>query len=199
VLFIAYIALVFFSLTATLLEINERWSIPVLEAYKRALPYFWKIFFVAILSTLAMLGGAFLFIIPAIFVSLWLLFAQVAVVFDNKTGMSALLYSKQLTTGRLGKLFWYFAVLMLVVMLISFTIGMIPVVNIFISLFTTPFTLIFTARLYKVFQRTAPTEVAPISGSGMLKAFIALGIVGIVVIAVVAVFAAIFLNGMTFR
>ncbi len=57
---------------------------------------------VALISTLAVLGGFLLLIIPGIIFSIWFVFAQTAVVLDNKRGVEALSYSRSLVTGR----FW---------------------------------------------------------------------------------------------
>jgi len=72
-------------------EINKR-------SWQVILPMLW----VALIGTLAVLGGFLLLIIPGIIFSIWFVFGQTAVVLDNKRGLDAMSYSRSLVSGR----FW---------------------------------------------------------------------------------------------
>ena len=55
---------------------------------------------ILILTMLIIEGGSLLFIIPGIIFTVWYAFTVYEVIFDNKTGTSALSASKQLVMGR---------------------------------------------------------------------------------------------------
>lgn len=67
---------------------------------EETLPLLWKAVIVSFLNALAVLGGTILFIIPGIIFSIWFSFSVLAVILDNKNGVSALSYSKSLVKGR---------------------------------------------------------------------------------------------------
>lgn len=60
---------------------------------------------ISVLSTLAIMGGLILLIIPGIIFSIWFQFAINALVIDNQRGTTALSFSKQLVKGRFWKVF----------------------------------------------------------------------------------------------
>lgn len=66
------------------------------DATALILPMFW----VSILSGLAVLGGFLLLFIPGILFSIWFAFANYAVLMDDKRGVAALSFSKLLVKGR---------------------------------------------------------------------------------------------------
>jgi len=55
---------------------------------------------VSLLTSLLILGGLILFIIPGIIFAIWLAFAEISVLIDGKRGFDALKHSKSLVKGR---------------------------------------------------------------------------------------------------
>ena len=68
------------------------------RSWHMIIPVLW----VALISTLAVLGGFLLLIIPGVIFSIWFAFSQTAVVLDDKRGVDAMSYSRSLVVGR----FW---------------------------------------------------------------------------------------------
>lgn len=87
---------------------------------------------VALLELLIISGGIILLIIPGFIFMIWYAFAQLSVVLDNKQGMKALSYSRDLVRGRF--LYTTYAtilipILMVLVYIIIFSIIIIPFLN----------------------------------------------------------------------
>jgi len=61
---------------------------------------------VTVLTTLSIIGGLLLLIIPGIMFFIWFSFAQISVVLDGKRGMDALSHSRSLVKGRFFKTAW---------------------------------------------------------------------------------------------
>jgi len=64
-------------------------------------------------------GGLFLFLIPGIVMSIWFMFSQYSLVYDNKRGMNALMWSRQLIKGYTLRIFGYLFVFGLIQAVIS--------------------------------------------------------------------------------
>lgn len=71
-------------------------------SWNLVLPLIW----VAILVTLAVLGGTLLFIIPGIYLAVVLSFSQILVLDQNLRGTKAMAASRDLVTGRFGPYLW---------------------------------------------------------------------------------------------
>ncbi len=65
-----------------------------------------SVVFVAILETAVLLGGFILLIIPAFIFWVWFAMAQLSVILDNKKGLSALIWSRELARGKFFALAW---------------------------------------------------------------------------------------------
>lgn len=166
-----------FSLVSTIMlvkQIENNWTLTFEEALKRSFPLLLPLLFVSILGSIAVLGGILLLIIPGIVAALWFVFTQTAVIIDEKRGLSALLYSKKLVTENFSIIFKYFIVAVLLVMLVSFIAGLIPVAEMFIGFFTTPFMLIFTVRVYAIIKKQQ-TETAREESRTAVYALLAVG------------------------
>jgi hypothetical protein len=161
-------------------EVELGWTLSYMEALRKSLPYILPLFGVAILASLAIIGGFALFIIPGIIASIWYGFAQIAVVIDGKKGMGALRHSAALVQGRLWKVFLYYLVAMIVVMIANFILGLIPIVGIFVGFLTTPFTLIFTVRFYQSLKVTSSPMSEGVRNLRIAQALITLGILTLI-------------------
>ena len=65
----------------------------------------WPAFYTSMLTALAVLLGLILFVVPGVIFTIWYGFAFNAVALENKSGMAALSYSKQLVVGRWWPIF----------------------------------------------------------------------------------------------
>ncbi len=99
-------------------KINSRsWAVII--------PLLW----VAILTTLAILGGLILLIIPGIIFAVWFCFSQISVVLDDKRGLQALHFSRTLVSGRFFEILRRivlgpFVILMIYLLIASLLIGL---------------------------------------------------------------------------
>lgn len=161
-------------------EIEFGWTLSYMDALRKSLPYILPLFGVAILVSLAIIGGFAFFIIPGIIASIWYGFAQIATVIDGKKGMGALLHSAALVRGRLWKVFLYYLVAMIVVMIANFILGLIPFIGIFVGFLTTPFTLIFTVRFYQSLKSTQSPLSDDSRALRIAQTLIALGVLALI-------------------
>lgn len=66
----------------------------------------WPTIYTSILVFLIVIGGTVLLIIPGIIFSVWYAFAVYAIIFENKKGRQALIFSKSLAVGRWWTMLW---------------------------------------------------------------------------------------------
>ena len=120
----------------------------------------WKLigplFITGLLTTLAVLGGFFLFIIPGLIFSLWFSFTNQVVVMENISGIPALSRSRQLVKGRFWQATWYLVfpgLLLFCLFLVTFRISSFKILY---SLISIPFgiiSLIYSFLVYKEFAK----------------------------------------------
>lgn len=133
--------------------------ISIIELYKRSAPLILPLLWIILLNSLVVLGGFILLIIPGIIFSVWFMFSQFALIFENIRGAQALLRSKELVIGHWWRIFFYslifsggiFIIHFFIEKAISFTpkifyLLLSLALNIF---FLTPLLLIFFYVLYK--------------------------------------------------
>jgi len=65
----------------------------------------WPSFYTAILMGLTVLAGLILFVVPGVIFTIWYGFANYGVMLDDKRGVAAMAFSKQLVVGRWWKIF----------------------------------------------------------------------------------------------
>lgn len=158
-------------------------------AFKRGgkliLPYLW----VSILSGFITMGGFILLVVPGIIFAIWFSLALCVLVAENERGMNALLKSKEYVRGIWGGVFWRLLSIMVVSMLValvaSFVLSFVPYGDIFsqliITLFVTPFSMIYLFLLYRHLQVHKGAVTLP-QGGGHKAAYIVLAVVGLLVI-----------------
>jgi hypothetical protein len=150
------------------------WAIPSLlynlkentgikESYKKGLkilgPYIWVYF----LSTIIIVGGFLLFIVPGILFSIWFSLAIFILIFEGRKGFDTLFRSKHLVGGKFWGVLVRFLVLSLIIGLGLFLIFALiffgienrqiesqinKVIGYFIQLLVLPFFLIYTFLIY---------------------------------------------------
>jgi len=107
VMFLFYPALVLVILSETPLASYES----VKEFYKRACKMFWPFLAILGLGVVAIMGGALLLFIPAIYVSIMITFSVFAFILDQKKGKEALATSWAYVKGNWWKVFGRYLVL----------------------------------------------------------------------------------------
>ncbi|MBI2056158.1 MAG: hypothetical protein HYT37_02155 [Candidatus Sungbacteria bacterium] len=94
-------------------------------AYLRGRKMFAPYAIILLLQNLAVVGGAFLFIIPGVIFSILLGQAVYAYIFENKKGMDALITSWHYVRGRWWSVFWrifFLGIIMWIISLIFFSV-----------------------------------------------------------------------------
>jgi len=76
------------------------------ESFAKTLPFLSPVIYISILTTLVVVGGTLLLIIPGIIFMAWYLFTAQEVLFNGQRGISAMRGSKKLVTGRWWSIVW---------------------------------------------------------------------------------------------
>jgi|GEM_PF-1892974 hypothetical protein len=108
VLVLVYFAFAVLSSIAIFLNANKVYNNEKAElvgSYKKGLNLFFPVLFVSVIRSLIVLGGTLLLIVPGIIWGLRYAFAEQAVIAEGKRGMAALRRSKEITNGKLFRLF----------------------------------------------------------------------------------------------
>jgi hypothetical protein len=135
----------------------------VSETYKNSrrwlIPYLW----VSILSSILIVLGTVVLIIPGIILGVWFSVATYIVVAENQSGVAALKSSKNYVKGRWSKVFWRWIVILLVGLTASIVTSIIgsvvgktiqPIFDIIASILYTPLVLIYGYKLYQSLKET---------------------------------------------
>lgn len=119
-LFAAAIYVAIWSQIALLVALRDRHErIGARESYRRGRSSIGRFFSTAVLSTLVTVGGLLLFVVPGFIFMVWFAFVSYLVVVDGHGGFDAMLRSRELVSGRFGKIFWRFVFITLVLWLAS--------------------------------------------------------------------------------
>lgn len=112
---------IFYWLTVSLVFAvkNREKKIDFKEALKSGTKWILPLFWISILSSIVVLGGMMLLIIPGIIFSVWFCLASYTLIYEDKRGMNALLKSKDLISGNWWDVFWRNIVIFGVGLLIS--------------------------------------------------------------------------------
>lgn len=161
-------------------QVKSGWKLSVEETYRIALPYFWPLVWVSLLSGLVVLGGFLLLLVPGVILAVMLSFSRIAVVVDDKRGMDALMWSKELVHGLWWEVFKRLISLGLLLGVVSILLGIVPYIGSALSILTVPFSMMFVVRLYdelKALKGLVPGVTT--HGRGMLVGAMVVGIVAI--------------------
>ena len=161
-------------------QVKTNWTISVENTYKQAMPYFWPLVWASFLSGLVVVGGFFLFVIPAIILGVMLAFSRIAVVIDEQRGMNALMCSYELVRGVWWEVFKRLISVGLVLGIVSIIVSLVPYVGSALSLFTVPFSMIFVVKLYDQLKAHKGLVVgAQAEGRGYVIGAMVVGIIAI--------------------
>jgi hypothetical protein len=196
------------SSVALMIAVKEKESgISPSDAYRRGLGKLWPFAVVTFLSSLVSAGGLVLFVIPAIIMSIWFVFAPFVLIEEDVRGLSALVKSRLYVKGWWGHIFGRLAILMLVVLVIAmglgfvsaFVIALMPaesweiVVDQLMQLLSYvifyPITVLYMYNLFQnIKSQKSTTEVDPATYSkGKMVLSAVLGVLGLVVVPVALV------------
>ncbi|MEK7538712.1 MAG: hypothetical protein AAB552_02630 [Patescibacteria group bacterium] len=151
----------------------------VTASYGRGARHILAFVWISILTTLIVMGGFMLLIIPGIIFAIWFMFATMVVVDDNTKGMNALLKSREYVRGRWWGTWWrmffvglifipIFIVLFILSYLLTFKF-LLPVAGDILStistLFLTPIMMTYMFVLYENLKATRGSfAFAPTTG-----------------------------------
>ena len=183
-LVIGYIILVFSSL-ALIFSIHNNAGVDA--SYRASLRFFWPYVWIAILSSLALMGTAIMLVIPAIWLAILFTLKSYTLVIENRRGMDSLRQSKDYVTGYwwavFGRALLFGIIIGIGSIIIRLPFGILGVplissiVQSIIIVVTVPFSSIF---FYKIFEnlRTIKPELhdAPASGNTFIKVSAIIGI-----------------------
>lgn len=126
---------IFYWLTASLVFAvkNRERKIDFKEALKSGIKWILPLFWIGILSSIVVLGGTMLLIIPGIVLSVWFCLTGYVLIYEDKRGMDALLKSKDIVSGNWWNVFWRNIVVSGVYLIISLPFDLLLFFLIFIS------------------------------------------------------------------
>jgi hypothetical protein len=204
VLILGFISLVFVSLPL-ISSIHNNSGVDA--SYRNTMGLFWPFVWLVILSALAVFGGAFMLLIPGIWLAIALAMARYTFVIEGRRGIDAMRQSKDYVKGYwwavFGRSILIGLLFMAVVIVIELPLGALlavfvgkagaGIIGFVLTLFYVPFSTVY---VYNIFEnlRTLKPELAQVKtkeGTGFLKAS---AIVGLVV-PILLVLAAIVLVG----
>jgi hypothetical protein len=141
-------------------------------AFSEAYTYIFQFAWVAILMSLAYMGGLVAFVIPGIYLIMLFILSNMVFVVEGKRGMDALVRSWYYIRGRwweiAGKLFFIgllSILFMLLFMLISNLVSVpeiVSTITLYVySAVVAPISIVFTARIYEHLHATKTEELPP--------------------------------------
>ncbi len=189
-------------------------DIGILEAYKRSWRKILSFWWVAMLTSFIMMGGAILFIIPGIIFAVWFSLSLFVLIVEDERGLNALLKSKQYVDAKWGGVAWRLIfigiVFWLITVLISFGIVLVmsvlkfipfvfgpQIIEIILGTVLTPLFVLYLFFLYKNLKELKGEMVfAP--SKGQRVGFSLVGILGFLLIPIV-IFALVYFTRMASR
>jgi hypothetical protein len=134
--------------------LSKKTKVKLLELQNKAWGLLLSVIFVAIVEAVVFLGGLVLLIVPAFIFWIWFSMAQFAVMFDDKKGLEALAWSRELVRGRFWKSAWRIAAGPIL-------FGFIVIIGTYLILFLLSF--VFQTPISEIFSETTPLWVDVVS------------------------------------
>lgn len=156
----------FMNLLGTIYLIKERNNNPsVTTVLKFALHNYWKFLVIFILSTIFILLGFMLLVIPGIIAMTWLFFGEYVFVYEGKKGLAALKVSRHLIQGRwwgvFSRIFLFGLLVNVFSSIISAVLGNVTEeviiessISLLLNIFMTQFAIVYYCLLYEDLRRT---------------------------------------------
>ncbi len=134
-------------------------TLTFVDWYKKSWKYIWSYSWLIFLSGIIILSGILLFIVPGIIFSIWFSMGIYVLMDKHLKGMSALQYSYELVSGHWFAVFWRCIVNGILMFIASIGITILikilhfpyeaQISGVLIATFVTPFTYMYSFRLYK--------------------------------------------------
>ncbi|MFA5001078.1 MAG: hypothetical protein WC531_02495 [Candidatus Paceibacterota bacterium] len=165
----------------------------------------WSLIWVAILATFIVGGGYWLFLIPGIILTVWLMFAQVLVLVENEKGMKAIVKSREYTRGYfwpiLGRYVLMAIAVTLVYAILMFLVGLVTrqlgglsfailnsLLGVIVSVLVTPWAVIYLYLVYENLKQIKGGSVVVNSAKKQGIWYLVIGLVGWILIIIAWVF-----------
>lgn len=126
VLMLIYVVLNILMTVALILALKDN-SITAKEAYRRAMPYFWRYIGLSLLMSIILMVGFILLIIPGIILSVWFVFATFVLVLENGAIVDSLKKSREYVRGKWWAIFGRLIAMSVFIILLGMLISMITV------------------------------------------------------------------------
>ena len=171
------------------------------DAYRNSVRILFPAAWIMILSTLTVVGGGFLFIIPGIFLSTALCLSMYILVVENKRGMSALVSSWNYVKGYWWAVFGRAVVLAILIFIATLILTLITggnlsnkedqsvlttiVLLLFNTLLFTPVSMVYSVKIYQALKQIKGSEVSPEEEKRIKRniwIFIIIAILGVIVV-----------------
>ncbi|KKP30057.1 MAG: hypothetical protein UR15_C0006G0007 [Parcubacteria group bacterium GW2011_GWA2_31_28] len=143
------------------------------KGIRKSLDYAWhnlaSIVWIDILTSIIVIIGFILFIIPGILFSIWYAFSLMVLILENKKGWQALKQSRELTQGKWWGIFERLAILYIIIIVVNILLSradslingsqiLTDVVFTVIMVLFTPFIFAYTYTIYKSLKGGAKNE-----------------------------------------
>ena len=143
------------------------------KGIRKSLDYAWhnlaSIVWIDILTSIIVIIGFILFIIPGILFSIWYAFSLMVLILENKKGWQALKQSRELTQGKWWGIFERLAILYVIIIVVNILLSradslingsqiLTDVVFTVIMVLFTPFIFVYTYTIYKSLKGGAKNE-----------------------------------------
>jgi len=165
---------------ATVCAVSDS-NLGVREALGIGLQKILSFLWVFILLGIILGGGYFAFFIPGVLFTVWFVFAQYIVAAEDSQGMEALLKSRQYVKGHGWAICGRLLVLGLLLAVLGFILGLIPLIGPFLSLLLGPFAMVYQFEIYQDLKQLKGNLVFSCTTSEKTKWLLA-GLAGFVLI-----------------
>lgn len=177
------------ALTHALMSDSEGEHKGTMEALRESKIFIVPYFLTSLLMSIITVGGYFLFIIPGIILQIFFSLYTFIILRENKTGLRALLTSREYIRGYGGVIFIY----LLILAIISYVVTFVPayifekmdlsvvasLLNIILGFVLTPVSMLFAIGIYKELKRIKGEVTIENYESRKLK-YVGIGILGVV-------------------
>lgn len=128
------------------------------EVYQASKPWLGTVFLAALVSGVLVAIGFILLIIPGVILAVWFCMSAYVIVHENKSSIEALKTSRHLVKGRFWPVLARLLILIVIAIIISIIVSIISstfgqtirsFLNLVVSLFLTPFIIIYLERVYR--------------------------------------------------
>jgi hypothetical protein len=142
---------------------HERPTLALRASLEATRPVFFQYVWVVLLTSLAVIAGLILFIIPGIIIAVWFSFSYLTLLLEGKHGIDALRTSKDMVRGLWWPIFWRFAGVAVVFFGTTTALTLVSemllgralsdIIGVIVNLVVAPYLLVFAYHLYRDVKR----------------------------------------------